>query len=140
MNRTTCGSAHMAAQCSRSSSVCPRSLKRSVVIVGIVNADFAGPKLVMSDAIKRIGLLCSRLISVRVTRVAVAYRRPCACEDSQQLLTARLLGPLRLGLLEFFSQVDFLQAFQILNNGLVLRVLCRFNVRQKVDELRALLR
>ena len=67
----------LAAQCSRSSSVCPRSLKRSVVMVGMVKADPAGPKLIMNDAIKRIGLLHSRLTSVRETRAAGEIKKLC---------------------------------------------------------------
>ena len=44
-----------------------------------------------------------------------------------------------LCLLELFCQIGFLQAFQVLDNGLVLRVVRRFDVGEKVDQLPAFL-
>lgn len=51
----------------------------------------------------------------------------------------RLSGPLRLCLLKFFRQVGLVQAFKVLNNPVILRVAGSFNVRQKGDQLPALL-
>jgi len=61
-------------------------------MVGMVRADPAGPKLIMNDAIKRIGLLRSRLTSVRWTRAAVEIKEYlAACESKPAILAVRLL-------------------------------------------------
>ena len=65
---------------------------------------------------------------------------PPAEQRSNNPSPPRLLGSFRLRLLKLFRQIRFVQAFQVLDNGLVLRVVCRFNVCQEVDQLAAFLR
>jgi hypothetical protein len=110
-------------------------------MVGMVKADLDEPKLVMNDAIKRIGLLPQQFeICARDQRGGRTKNYLAACDSKPTILAARLLRSLHLRLLKFFCQIGFFQTFKVLDDGLVLRVARRFNVRQKVNELPTLLR
>ena len=78
------------------------------------------------------------LIELPINAAPARLRVPDVAQSSHPL-PVRLLCSFCLRLLKFFRQLSFLQVFQILDNALILGAVCQVGLRQKSDQLAALL-